>query len=380
VSPVGPEPSEAERQVADVMEAARRHYLAASVETVRAFDEIAAGLAARPDDAVLLGALRRELHRVQGTAGTVGFLEAGSLAGAMSATARGWESDPAVDRDRRSQTIEAFARLLREALTEHPSSGVNTARRLLLMDLPADVAAPLVAAAVRRGIAAERVTSDELEQAVSAPNCWGVVARGMSAGSAAAIGVPRVLLRDGSTTSETLPARTYVLDRRSAPDDVLDVLDELSGVDARDESALARNTDPVDAATAPDVIVIEDDAALADVISFALSAQGLSHGLYHTGPEGLSALLRLQAGGRPPVVLLDIDLPGLDGHSLHEQLMRARPGAFRVVFMSGHAGEEDQLRALKHGAVDYLVKPFSLRILMAKLAGWLEQPTAPPLS
>ena len=72
-------------------------------------------------------------------------------------------------------------------------------------------------------------------------------------------------------------------------------------------------------------------------------------------------------------MLLDIDLPGMDGHSLHERLRLERPGTFQVVFISLHTSEADQLRALQGGALDYLTKPLSLRILMAKLAVWRER-------
>ena len=119
--------------------------------------------------------------------------------------------------------------------------------------------------------------------------------------------------------------------------------------------------------------MVEDDTALAEMLAFALNAKGLSHRTYSSGPEGLAALLRLRVYDRPPIVLLDIDLPGMDGHSLHERLRLERPGTFQVVFMSLHNSEADQLRALQGGALDYLPKPISLRILMAKLAVWRER-------
>ena len=127
-----------------------------------------------------------------------------------------------------------------------------------------------------------------------------------------------------------------------------------------------------DALLAPDVIVVEDDPALADMLRYALDSYGYSQRVFHTGPEALEALLSMRPRhGRRPLVLLDIDLPGLDGHSLHERLRLERPGVFAVVFSTGHAGEGDQLRALKAGALDYLVKPVSVRVLMVKIPLWL---------
>jgi DNA-binding response OmpR family regulator len=128
--------------------------------------------------------------------------------------------------------------------------------------------------------------------------------------------------------------------------------------------------DEGDTGVAPDVIVVEDDAALADLITFALASRGLTHVVYDTGPSALEGLRGMQASGRHPILLLDVDLPGLDGFSLFEQLRVERPGVFRAVFISVHASEADQLRALRAGALDYLAKPISLRVLMAKLTSW----------
>ncbi len=139
---------------------------------------------------------------------------------------------------------------------------------------------------------------------------------------------------------------------------------------ARDTGAYVRRWDPADAGIAPDVIVVEDDAALADLMTFAMAARGLTWARYQNGPEALDALRGMRVRGRSPLVLLDVDLPGLDGFSLHERLRVERPGVFRVVFVSVHSTESDQLRAIRAGALDYLSKPVSLRVLMAKIAGW----------
>src|SRR6185437_11021261 len=59
-------------------------------------------------------------------------------------------------------------------------------------------------------------------------------------------------------------------------------------------------------------------------------------------------------------------LPGLDGFSLFERLQTERPGVYRVVFTSVHSTEDEQVRALEAGALDYLVKPISLRVVDRK--------------
>jgi len=142
---------------------------------------------------------------------------------------------------------------------------------------------------------------------------------------------------------------------------------------ARDSGERLHRWDTADSGIAPDVVVVEDDPALADLLGYALASRGLTHQIYRKGPEALAGLLALKVHERRPVVLMDIDLPGLDGFSLFERLRIDRPRDFRVVFISVHASEGDQLRALRAGALDYIVKPVSLRVLMAKIAVWRDQ-------
>lgn len=123
--------------------------------------------------------------------------------------------------------------------------------------------------------------------------------------------------------------------------------------------------------TVPDVICIEDDHSLAELLAYGLASRGYRYATFGNGAEALAALLVLKTGGRRPVVLLDVDLPGLDGFSLFEQLEAERPGVFRVVFTSVHSQEEEQMRALEAGALDYLVKPLSLRVVLEKVRRWV---------
>ena len=124
---------------------------------------------------------------------------------------------------------------------------------------------------------------------------------------------------------------------------------------------------------APDLVIVEDDPALVDMLRYALETAGFSFRHFATGPEALTALLALDTGGARPVILLDIDLPGLDGLSLHERLRVERPDAFATVFLTGRSGEAEQLRAYRAGAMDYVAKPVNLRILMAKIPSWLDR-------
>jgi len=121
----------------------------------------------------------------------------------------------------------------------------------------------------------------------------------------------------------------------------------------------------------PEVIVVEDDAALADLLTFGLEARGYRFVHYRNGREALDQLHALDTHGTVPLLLLDVDLPALDGYSIFEALQKDCPGKFRVVFTTVHGSEAEQLRGLEAGAVDYMVKPMSLRVALEKIRRWV---------
>jgi len=133
----------------------------------------------------------------------------------------------------------------------------------------------------------------------------------------------------------------------------------------------AESSPPVAAPQAPEVIYVEDDAALAELLEYGLGAHGYRFAAYRNGREALRALLALDVEGTHPLLLLDVDLPALDGYSIFAALQRERPGTYRVVFTTVHGTEEEQLRGLEAGALDYLVKPISLRVALEKIKRWV---------
>lgn len=141
----------------------------------------------------------------------------------------------------------------------------------------------------------------------------------------------------------------------------------------QDRAALVRRWRRQEAGLAPDIILIEDDAALSDMVQYVLRSAGLTFRAYANGEAALEALVAFRTEGRRPLVLLDVDLPGLDGHSVHERLRAERPDTYAVVFITGHAGEGDQIRALRAGALDYVSKPVSFRVLAGKIPLWRER-------
>ncbi|MFU8871655.1 response regulator transcription factor [Micromonospora sp. SL4-19] len=110
------------------------------------------------------------------------------------------------------------------------------------------------------------------------------------------------------------------------------------------------------------VLVVEDEKALAEVIRAGLTDEGFAVDVQHTGPDGLWA-----ASEHPyDVVVLDIMLPGLSGYEVCRQL-RSRGVWTPVLMLTAKEGEYDQADALDLGADDYLTKPFSFVVLVARL-------------
>ena len=121
------------------------------------------------------------------------------------------------------------------------------------------------------------------------------------------------------------------------------------------------------------VLVVEDEVRLARLVREALRRDGYQVELAHDGPSGLA---HARAGGYD-VVLLDLMLPGLSGYEVLRQL-RADEIDVPVLVLTAKDGEYDQLDALELGADDYVTKPFSTLILLARLGKLVRRrPTDP---
>ena len=125
----------------------------------------------------------------------------------------------------------------------------------------------------------------------------------------------------------------------------------------------------------PRILVVEDEAHLADGIRFNLELEGFE---VETIPDGLVAVQRLapeDGGVDAPtldLVLLDVMLPGLDGFQIVEQMRRA--GNFTPVLMlTAKTLPEDVVQGLESGADDYLAKPFDLPVLLARVKGLIRR-------
>ena len=116
------------------------------------------------------------------------------------------------------------------------------------------------------------------------------------------------------------------------------------------------------------LLVVEDETRLANALQRGLQAEGFAVDLAGDGPGGLE----LARHGGYDAMILDIMLPGLSGYRV-VQALRAEKNWVPVLMLSAKDGEYDQADGLDCGAYDYLTKPFSYVVLLARLRALLRR-------
>ncbi len=110
------------------------------------------------------------------------------------------------------------------------------------------------------------------------------------------------------------------------------------------------------------ILVVEDEPELARHVAGALTRNGHSTTVKHDGQEALDAAL-----GKPPdLVVLDLNLPSLNGFQILKRLRKAQCPS-RVLILTAHGEVENRIKGLNAGADDYLAKPFSMDELVARV-------------
>lgn len=116
--------------------------------------------------------------------------------------------------------------------------------------------------------------------------------------------------------------------------------------------------------TQPVVLVIDDSVDVHRLIAARLKSEGVQIVLASDGPQGL-ALARAQ---RPAVVLLDLDMPGMDGYAVLRGLKNDQCTVnVPVIVLSGMSDSSDKVQAFELGATDYVTKPFDFAELRARV-------------
>lgn len=117
----------------------------------------------------------------------------------------------------------------------------------------------------------------------------------------------------------------------------------------------------------PTVLVVEDEAAIAETITYALQTEGFTPVWKTTGRDALTVL----AAQPVALVVLDVGLPDMSGFDVCRELRKRH--AVPVIFLTARSGEVDKIVGLELGADDYLAKPFSPRELTARIRAVLRR-------
>ena len=118
------------------------------------------------------------------------------------------------------------------------------------------------------------------------------------------------------------------------------------------------------------VLIVEDEAHLAEGLRFNLEAEGLQVEVTGDGESALTSLLNSEQ--KFDAVVLDVMLPGKDGFAVTAELRAAR-NYVPVLMLTARGRPEDVLKGFASGADDYLPKPFELPILLARVHGLLRR-------
>lgn len=121
------------------------------------------------------------------------------------------------------------------------------------------------------------------------------------------------------------------------------------------------------------VLVIDDESDVRRLLEHLLDGDEFEPTTAESGREALDYLA--EAEQRPDIVLLDIAMPDMDGFEVLRRI-RDMKDAPKVVVLSAQDREEAKLRAFELGAVDYVTKPFSAAVLVARLKRHLERTQA----
>ena len=122
----------------------------------------------------------------------------------------------------------------------------------------------------------------------------------------------------------------------------------------------------------PLVLVVEDEADIRELVKYNLAKAGYQVTGVVTGEEALAA-----AAVPPDLVVLDLMLPGMDGLTVCERLKKdPQTDSIPIIMLTAKGEESDIVRGLELGADDYITKPFSPRVLIARIRAVLRRASA----
>ncbi len=120
----------------------------------------------------------------------------------------------------------------------------------------------------------------------------------------------------------------------------------------------------------PEVLIVEDEPEIAELVEFHLQREGLPATIIHSGRQALESIRRQ----RPDLVVLDLMLPDLDGFEVCRRL-KSEPETRQipVIMVTAKSDDADVVTGIELGADDYVVKPFSPKVLVARVKNALRR-------
>lgn len=129
--------------------------------------------------------------------------------------------------------------------------------------------------------------------------------------------------------------------------------------------------------TDTNILLVEDEQDLLELLRYNLTREGFSVQTAMTGEDGLKKAREI--GKSLDLVLLDLMLPGIDGLEVCRALKgRDHTSGIPVIMLTAKGEESDIVRGLEYGADDYITKPFSPRVLMARIQAVLRRSETDP--
>src|SRR5688572_33003804 len=128
------------------------------------------------------------------------------------------------------------------------------------------------------------------------------------------------------------------------------------------------------------ILIVEDDPDIAESVEYNLRREGFKTRVAESGEKGYR--LAVESGPAPSLIVLDLMLPGMSGMDLCKRLRRETlTEKTPIIILTAKASESDKLRGLELGADDYMIKPFSVKELVARIRAVLRrsnEETTPP--
>jgi two-component system, LuxR family, response regulator FixJ len=121
----------------------------------------------------------------------------------------------------------------------------------------------------------------------------------------------------------------------------------------------------------PIIYIVDDDPAVRHAVAFLVSSVGYEYVACASGKE----LFEKFDGGRPTCIVLDVRLPGLSGLEIQREL-QGRGANSGIIFITGHGDIPKAVRAIRHGAIDFLEKPFDDQVLLDRISDALSASAA----